>query len=87
MREKLEQLTEQEKSELKSRVKTYIGYRTEIKDLKESMREQVDVAADEIKSLSKKEVKKVFAFFRKQITAAELREDADTLEEINELLT
>lgn len=87
MKEKLEQLTDQEKADLKNRVKTYMGYRNEIGDLKDSMKEQIDATVDEIKSLSKKEVKKVFAFFRKQITAAELREDADTLEEINELLS
>lgn len=86
MKEKLEQLTEQEKEDLKNRVKTYMGYRNEISDLRDSMREQVDAAASEIKTLSKKDVKKIFAFFRKQVTAAELREDADTLEEINSLL-
>lgn len=87
MKEKLEQLTEQEKEDLKNRVKTYMGYRNEIGDLRDSMKEQVDAAASEIKTLSKKDVRKIFAFFRKQVTAAELREDADTLEEINALLT
>lgn len=83
---KLELLTNDEKSELKNRLKTYMGYQREIDDLKESMKEQVTAAGDEIETLTKKEVKKIFTYFRKKATPAELREDAETIEEIRTML-
>ena len=82
MKEKLEMLSDEEKDDLKNRLKTYQGYQSQIDDLKESMREQVKAAADEIKGLTKKEVRKIFAYFRKKATPDELREDAEALEEI-----
>jgi len=86
MKEKLKLLTNDEKSELKNRLKTYMGYQSEIDDLKESMKEQVTAAGDEIETLTKKEVKKIFTYFRKKVTPAELREDAEAIEEIRIML-
>lgn len=86
MKEKLEILSDEEKEDLKNRLKTYQGYQSQIDDLKESMREQVKAAADEINGLTKKEVRKIFAYFRKKATPDELREDAEALEEIRTLI-
>lgn len=86
MKEKLEMLSDEEREDLKNRLKTYRGYQTQIDDLKESMREQVKAAGDEVKGLSKKEVRKIFAYFRKKATPDELREDAEALEEIKILV-
>jgi len=86
MKEKLELLTNEEKEDLKNRLKTYMGYQNEIDDLKESMREQVTAAVSEIKNLTKKEIRKIFAYFKKKATPAELREDAEAIEEIRIML-
>jgi hypothetical protein len=86
VKEKLEILSDEEKEDLKNRLKTYQGYQSQIDDLKESMREQVKAAADEINGLTKKEVRKIFAYFRKKATPDELREDAEALEEIRTLI-
>jgi hypothetical protein len=87
MKEKLAQLGNDEKDQLKDRLKTYMGYQSEIDDLKESMREQVTAAGQEIKGLTKKEIRKIFAYFRKKATPAELREDAEAIEEIRTMLS
>lgn len=86
MKEKLDQLSAQDKEDLKNRLKTYMGYQSEIDDLKESMREQVTAATSEVKQLTKKEVRKIFAYFRKKATPDELREDAEAIEEIRTML-
>jgi len=86
MKEALAQLTNEEKEDLKNRLKTYMGYQNEIDDLKGSMKEQVEAAGSEIKSLTKKEIRKIFVYFRKRVTPAELREDAEAIEEIRIML-
>ena len=86
MKDKLEILSTEDKDSLKNRLKTYMGYQGQIDDLKESMREQVTAAGQEIKELTKKEVRKIFAYFRKKSTPAELREDAEAIEEIRTML-
>ena len=86
MTDKLEQLSDSDKAELKNRLKTYMGYQNQIDDLKESMREQVTAAGQEIEGLTKKEVRKIFAYFRKKATPTELREDANAIEEIRTML-
>jgi hypothetical protein len=86
MKEKLKLLTNDEKGCLKNRLKTYMGYQREIDDLKESMKEQVTAAGTEIETLTKREVKKVFTYFRKKTTPIELREDAEAIEEIITIL-
>jgi hypothetical protein len=86
MKEKLETLSEQEKHDFKDGLKTYIGYQEEIDETKESQREQVTVVASKVKSLSKKEVRKLFNYFRKRVTAAQLRDDAEAIEEVEDML-
>lgn len=86
MKDKLEQLSTEEKEDLKNRLKTYMGYQAQIDDLRESMREQVTAAGQEIDGLTKKEVRKIFAYFRKKATPDELREDAEAIEEIRTML-
>lgn len=82
----LEKLTDPEKDDLKNRLKTYMGYQSQIDDLRESMREQVTAATTEIGGITKKEVRKVFAYFKKKATPDELREDAEAIEEIRTML-
>ena len=86
MKINLDKLSDSDKEELKNRLKTYMGYQNQIDELKESMRDQVIEAAEEIESLTKKETKKIFAYFRKRATPTELREDADAIEEIRTIL-
>lgn len=85
MKEKLEVLSDEEKEDLKNRLKTYQGYQSQIDDLKESMKEQVSAACSEVNGLTKKEIRKIFAYFKKKTTPDELREDAEAMEEIKTL--
>jgi hypothetical protein len=86
MKEKLETLDSQEKSDFKDGLKTYLGYQEEITDLKESQREQITIVAAKVKSLSKKEVRKLFNYFKKETTPEELREDAEAIEEVESII-
>lgn len=79
-------LSTEEREMLNNRVNTFLGYKQQIKDLQESMKEQVQAAKSELKgSLSKKETGSIFSFFRKNKTPAELRLEADTLEALKEV--
>jgi len=86
MKEKLETLTDQEKADFKDGLKTYLGYQDDIDETKESQREQIKVVASKVKSLSKKEVRKLFNYLRKKISASELRDDAEAIEEIEDMI-
>ena len=79
----LNELTLDEKTQLHDRIKTFMGYKNEIDDLRDSMKEQVQTAKDEIKSIDKKDTAKIFSYFRKNATPAELRMDADAIEDLN----
>jgi len=86
MKEKLETLNSQEKADFKDGLKTYLGYQEEIGELRESQREQIVVVASKVKSLTKKEVRKLFTYFRKQVTPEQLRDDAEAIEEIEGII-
>jgi len=86
MKEKLEALHSQEKADFKDGLKTYLGYQDEINELRESQRDQITIVASKVKSLTKKEVRKLFTYFRKQVTPEELRDDAEAIEKITSMI-
>ena len=83
VKEVLKELTVDEKEALRDRIKTFMGYKDEIDDLRDSMKEQVQAAKSDIKSIDKKDTAKIFSYFRKNATPAELRIDADAIEDLN----
>jgi hypothetical protein len=79
---KFESLNDQEKADFKDALKTFMGYQEEIAELKESQKDQIVMASKKIESLTKKDIKKLFTYFRKNIEPSDLREDAKILEEV-----
>lgn len=82
-----EELAPDERETFSKYLKVFLGYEDDIKDTRESQREQILQCANEIDGLSKKDIRKMFNYFKKGITASQLREDADALEEIDESLS
>jgi len=80
----LSELTPDEKAQLHDRIKTFLGYKDEIVELRESMKEQVKAAKGEIKSINKQDTAKIFSYFRKNDTPQKLRADANAIEELHE---
>lgn len=81
-----EELAPDERETFSKYLKVFLGYEDDIRDTRESQREQITQCAHEIEGLSKKDIRKMFNYFKKGITASQLREDADALEEIDESL-
>ena len=81
---KFELLGTTEKADFLNGLKTYLGYQEEIKETQRAQREQIGVVAKKIPGMSKKDVRKLFVYFKKKTTPTELREDADTIESIKE---
>lgn len=77
-------LNEDEKKEFMDGLKTYLGYEREIKETRESQKAQVKLVSDKVPSLSAKEIRKYFVYFKKNITPTELREDAEVIERIKQ---
>ncbi len=86
MKEKLELLNIDERAILKDGLKTYLAYQQEINETREVMKDQISRVASEVKTLTKKEVKKLFAYLKKNTTPDELREDAEALEEVDKYI-
>jgi TRAP-type C4-dicarboxylate transport system substrate-binding protein len=79
---KFEMLSDEERLVFLDGLKTYLGYEAEIKETKTSQKEQIKRVAELIEDWKPRDVRKLFTYFKKHITATELREDADTIEEI-----
>lgn len=79
---KFEMLSDEERMVFLDGLKTFVGYEAEIKETRESQREQVKRVSKLIEGWRPKDVKKLFNYFKRNTTATELREDADTIEEI-----
>lgn len=75
-------LTPDEQTEFKRALKAYTTYQDEIKDLRESQREQIKDLASKIDGWKAKDVRKWFVYIAKSVSPDDLREDADGLEEI-----
>lgn len=78
-----EELAPDERDTFSKHLKVFLGYEDDIKDTRESQKEQITMCSHEIEGLSKKDIRKMFNYFKKGITASQLREDADALEEID----
>ena len=81
---KFSELTPDEQTEFKKALKEYRVYQDEIKDLKESQKEQVKDLASKLTGWKTKDVRKWFVYITKSVRPEYLREDADGLEEILE---
>ena len=82
---KFQALTDDEKQAFKDGLNTYLGYLEEIKETRDGMKGQIEVTAGKIAGLNKKEVKKLFNYFKKGISPKALREDADIIEAVNKI--
>lgn len=83
---KFEALSSDEKAAFKDGLNTYLGYLEEMGETKEAIKNQIQITTKKIPTLDKKEVKKLFNYFKKHTTPAQLREDAQILEEVNAFL-
>lgn len=79
---KFEALSADEKAAFKDGLKTFMGYLEELQETRDAMKEQIKITAEKIEALSKKDVKKLFNYYKKDIQPSELREDAQLLEEV-----
>lgn len=80
---KFELLNDEEKDAFLDGLKTYLAYNEEASESKKAANEQVGLVASKLKnSLSKKEVKRFFSYFKKNTQPIALREDADIIESI-----
>ena len=75
-------LTPDEQTEFKKGLKMFTTYQDEIKDLRESQREQIKELAGNLSGWKTKDVRKWFVYIAKSVSPDDLREDADGLEEI-----
>ena len=81
-RKKFSDLQPAEQTEFKQALKAFTAYQDEIKDLRESQREQIKGLASKLDGWKSKDVRKWFVYIVKSVKPADLREDADGLEEI-----
>jgi len=81
---KFELFNSDEQRDFLDGLKTYLGYEKEIKETRIAQREQIKVVAGKIPDISKKDIRKLFVYFKKKITPDELREDADAIQSIQE---
>lgn len=63
---------------------TYLGYETEIKKTRESQKDQISRVASKVEGFSKKDVRKLFNYFKKNIKPNDLRSDAEVIERISQ---
>lgn len=75
-------LNDDEKRDFMDGLRTYLGYEREIKETRDSQKNQIKLVAEKVPSLSAKEVRKYFVYFKKNTTPTELREDAEIIERI-----
>lgn len=85
-RKGFEELTPDEKESFKGYLKVFMGYEDDIKSTREAQKEQISQCAGEIQNMSKKDIKKLFNYFKKKVNPDELREDAEEIEEIKEFM-
>jgi len=83
---KLELLSEEEKDAFKDGLKTFMGYQEELDETRKAMKGQIEITADKIEGLSKKDVKKLFNYYRKNTQPSDLRDDAAILEEVKVMM-
>jgi hypothetical protein len=83
---KFSALDAEEKAAFKDGLSTYLGYLAEAKETRDAMKDQVSLTAKKVPSLSKKDVKKFFNYFKKGVDPAELKEDASILAEMHEVM-
>ena len=81
-RKNFSELTPDEQTEFRKALKAYGVYQDEIKDLRESQREQVKDLAGKLQGWKTKDVRKWFVYITKSVSPDDLREDADELEEL-----
>jgi hypothetical protein len=81
---KFELLDSNEKRNLLDGLKTYLGYENDIKESRAAQKGQITVVSSKIPGMSKKDVRKLFVYFKKNTSPSELREDADTIEAVKE---
>ena len=63
-------------------LKTYLGYETEIQMTRESQKDQISRVASKVENFSRKDVRKLFNYFKKNIKPNDLRSDAEVIERI-----
>ena len=83
---KFEALTQDEKDAFKDGLKTFMGYQDELDETRKAMKGQIEITADKIEGLTKKDVKKLFNYYRKNIQPSDLRDDAEILEEVKTMM-
>lgn len=85
-RKSFEELTSDEKQSFKGYLKVFMGYEDDIKSTREAQKEQIAQCAGEIQDMSKKDIRKLFNYFKKKVSPEELREDAEEIEEIKDFM-
>lgn len=80
---KFSALDAEEQAAFKDGLSTYLGYLAEAEETRDAMKDQVSLTAKKVPSLSKKDVKKFFNYFKKGVDPADLKEDAKILEEMH----
>lgn len=83
---KFSALDETEKEAFKDGLSTYLGYLAESKETRDAMKDQIALTAKKVPSLSKKDVRKFFTYFKNGVDPAELKEDAKILEEMRKVM-
>jgi len=67
-------------------LKTYLGYEDEMRETKEAQKDQIKRVAQTLK-FKAKDIRKYFVYFKKKISAEELREDAEIVEIVSDKLS
>lgn len=75
-------LSDDEKAEFLDGLRTYLGYEEEIRLTRQSQKDQVARVAEKIELFSRKDVKKLFTYFKRNVKPSDLREDAEVIERI-----
>jgi hypothetical protein len=81
---KFELLDSNEKRDFLDGLKTFLGYENDIKESRAAQKGQITVVSSKIPGMKKRDVRKLFIYFKKNTSPTELREDADTIEAVKE---
>jgi hypothetical protein len=83
---KFQALDKDQKAAIKDGLSTYMGYLEDMAETRQVCKDLIDMTAKKVEGFSKKEMRKLFNYFKRGANPEELREDAEIIEEVNNFI-